>query len=524
MLTLGHILELSAVKYPHRPALTCLQSNRHFTYQQWNEEVNRLANALLHLGIAKGDRISTFLDNSVELVTVLFAASKIGAVFNPVNRHLSPAELAFILNDVEARILVFGAAEKKRVDRARLKIKTVECYLYAGENPPGYAICYHRLTGGMPATKPETMVSENDWYAIMYTSGTTGKPKGVIHRHREILDHSMCMIESQKLTCHDRGLSVAPLYHAAELHCFFIPRVHIGAANILLADFQPRSLPEILNGEKITIMFADPARWRAILQHARGSCGFPHLRLLASGGAPVSPGLAAECRECFQTEMIHYYGMTEMGPAVTVLYPHEQATKAGSAGKALLNHELRVVKLNPGWPSDPDDVVEQGARGEIVVRGAGMMQGYYNRPEMTVTSMYGGWYHTGDVGAFDADGYLWISGRVDDAIICGVENIYPREIEEVLLEHPDILEVSVVGVENDLMETEIVAFIVSGGNTPTAKEINDFLRSSDKLAHYKIPVRYVFVEQLPGSVNGKIKKHALLESIKDGRLKSCPTS
>lgn len=509
MYTIGNTLEMSAGKYPRRPALIYPEKNQHWTYREWDNNVNRLANAFLKLGTVKGDRVSTFLTNTSELVSVLFAAAKTGAVFNPINCNLSPAELAFILNDAEAKVLVYGKSEKKRVERARSKIKTVKEYLYVDEDPPEFAIPYYQLIRSFSETKPNTYVSENDWYSIIYTSGTTGKPKGVIHRHREIIDHSMCMIESQKLTCYDRGLSVAPLYHAAELHCFFIPRVHIGATNVIIKNFDPRAILQAMKKEKITVMFADPSRWRVIVQHVKGRCNLSHFRLLASGGAPMPPVIARKCRDVFGTDIIHYYGMTEMGPAVSVLYPDEQMKKAGSAGKALLNHEIRVVRIDDIFPPDPEDVVDPGTKGEIIVRGVGMMQGYYNRPELTAEALYGGWYHSGDIGSFDSEGYLWIFDRLDEMIISGVDNIYPREIEEVLLENPDILEAAVFGVENEQGETEIVALIVSDNKSLTAREVDTFLRESDKLADFKIPKRYKFVNELPKLTTGKIPKRHL---------------
>ncbi|SFR05729.1 Acyl-CoA synthetase (AMP-forming)/AMP-acid ligase II [Desulfoscipio geothermicus DSM 3669] len=508
------MLEMSAGKYPHRTALVYPAKGQRWTYRDWDAQANRLAGALLKLGINKGDRVSVFLGNTGELVSTLFAAAKIGAVFNPINCNLSATELTFILNHAESRVLVFGADEQKRVDRARAKIRTVEHYIYVDDAPPEFALPYYQLTGVACDDRPAILVSENDWYSIIYTSGTTGKPKGVIHRHRDIVDHSMCMIECQKLTYRDRGLSIDPLYHAAELHCFFLPRVHVGAANIILKNFDPQLVWQVLQEEKITFMFADPAKCRAILQHAPADCRLPHLRVLANGGAPMPPALAARCREVFRSDIIHLYGMTEMGPVITVLYPEEQESKSGSVGKPLINHEIRVVRISDAFPSDPQDAVETGVRGEVVVRGVGMMQGYYNRPEMTAEALYGGWYHTGDIGSLDEDGYLWLSGRRDDVIFSGVDNIYPQEIEEVLLEHPDVLEAAVVGVEIADWETEIVAFIVSQNPSLAPGDIKNYLQQCDKLAGFKMPGEYVFIDKLPRVTTGKVQKRLLAKQFK----------
>lgn len=513
MYTIGGILEQSAEKHPGREALVDIKRNLRWDYKTWDEEVNRLANALTKMGVYKGDRVSVYLANTVEFATAFFAAARLGAVFNPINRHLSPSELHFILNDAESKVLIFGGPERARVERAYPKINTVQRYICTDEDAPDFCLSYWRLTGGFSARRPDTRVHENDWLSVIYTSGTTGKPKGVIHRHRDILDHSMCMAHSQQLTCHDRGLAVAPLYHAAELHCFFIPRVHAGAANILLETFSPDKVLNALRNQEITVMFADPPTWGEILQTVSNHCFLPHFRLLASGGAPMPPPLAARCKEIFKTDIIQYYGMSEMGPAVAVLYPGEQEKKAGSAGQALLNHRIRVVRLRTNLPSDPEDELPPGQKGEVVIRGAGMMQGYYNRPELTAEALYGGWHHSGDIGYFDGDGFLWITDRLDDAIISGVENIYPREIEKVLLECPGIQEVAVVGLNNQ-WKKEIVAFIVTR-HSVTPSEIDSFLRRSDRLADYKFPVRYQFVNYLPKSSSCKVQKYLLVEKYKE---------
>ena len=496
-------------RYPGREALVCPQKGLRYTYKEWERQVNQLANAMLTAGIAKGDRVSTYLCNTAELPTALLAASKIGAVFNPVNYHLSPAELAFILNDSESKLLVFENKVKDRVIRALPLIKTVKLYLYIDEDVPEFAIPFDRFLDYAGDSCPPVQVAENDWCSIIYTSGTTGKPKGVIHHHRNILQHSLCMIESQKLTCADRGLSVAPLYHSAEMHCFFLPRLHIGAANVLLHHFDQAAFGEILTGERITVMFGDPPTWRRILQSMPAEA-FKDLRLLAYGGAAMPAEIYERLSNTLGVKSIQYYGMTEMGPAVTVSYPGEHPEKAGSVGRPLPGHEIRVAKLCFNMPADPEDTVPPDGCGEVLVRGPGMMQGYYNHPEVSAWAFYGGWYHTGDLGRLDEDGYLWIVDRVDDVIVPGVDNIYPREIELVLQEHPEVAEAAVLGipVEGD-HQVAITAFVVSKNNSLTAQSLESFLKESDKIAHYKHPQSYRFVPELPKTATGKVMKYLL---------------
>lgn len=509
MYTLKEIFEQTVRRHPGREALVCPQQGLRLTYEQWEGQVNQLANAMLKSGIAKGDRISTFLYNTGEFATTMLAAAKVGAVFNPVNYRLSPAELAFILNDSESKLLVFEDAVKDKVARALPLIKTVKMFLYAGDKCPEVAVPFQKFYQYVRYNSPPVQVSENDWCSIIYTSGTTGKPKGVIHRHRDILDHSMCMIESQKLTYLDRGLSVSPLYHAAELHCFFLPRLHVGAANVLLHHFNQAEVLDTLAREQITVMFGDPPTWRQMLQGNMEEC-LTHLRLLAYGGAPMPTEVLGRLSKKENVKLVHYYGMTEMGPAVTVSFPGENPKKAGSVGKPLLNHEIRVVRPDEGIPSNPDNMVPAGVLGEVLVRGTGMMQGYYNHPEVTAEAFYGGWYHTGDLGRVDEDGYIWILDRLDDVIVPGVDNVYPREIELQLLEHPDVIEAAVLGLAQEGCQEKIItAHIFTKNRFLTAEMLEEFLIVSDKLAPFKLPRRYIFMPEMPKTATGKIRKYLL---------------
>lgn len=508
MYTLKDLFEQTVKRHPNREALVCPARKVRWTYREWDRQVNLLASALLDWGLAKGDRVSAFLFNTCELVTALFATAKIGAVFNPINCHLSTAELSYILNDTESRVLIFEGAVKDRVKKALPRLRTVKKLLYVDQDTPDYAESYYQFIKTGQNGSPGVQVSETDWYSIVYTSGTTGRPKGVIHRHREILDHSMCMIHHQKLDCRDRGISVAPLYHVAELHCLFLPRVHVGAANILQHRFEPSEVWRSLANEKITILYGDPVTLEQIAENTPRA-DLPDLRLILYGASPAGLKMIEKMKKAFGAELMQMYGMAEMGPVVTVLYPEEHDARAGSAGKALLNHEVRVVKPGREVPSDPGELLEAGQAGEILVRGSGAMQGYYKHPERTARAFYGGWYHTGDMGRMDEDGYLWITGRVDDAIITAVDNIYPQEIEEALREHPQVEEVAVVGLPGEGSEKIITAFVVPRSDQLTPEELDNFIRENDMLAAFKIPARYNFVRDLPRTPTGKLIRYLL---------------
>lgn len=512
--TLGKILEQTAQKYPKKEALYDVKKNRRWTYRKWNREVNRLANAFLAAGVKKGDRISAYLYNTEEMATTLFACAKIGAVFNPVNFRLRAEEIAYILRDAEPKIVLFEKALEKTVAKIYRRFPLTSFWMI-DSTPPFYAESYHEKVRAASDARPEVEVSEEDLYAIMYTSGTTGRPKGVMHRHRDMIEQSLILLGMMRLTPNDRGLVAAPMFHCAELHCAFLPRVHIGASQVIMHQFDPKQVLKLVQDEKITVFFAAPTMWNRLLQEDLSRYRLSSLRLGLYGGAPMAPALIKSCREKLKIGLIQAYGMTEMGPAVTFLLEDEQMTKAGSAGKPCLNHEVRVVRVKEGAPSDPKEVLSPGCVGEILVRGSCMMKGYYRREEETKRAIYKGWYHSGDLGYMDEDGYLWVADRLDDMMISGGENIYPREVEDVLHEHPGVLDVAVLGEPDETWGERVVAYVVKKHPDVTADELDRFCRQSGKLARYKRPRKYIFVEQLPRNASGKIQKFLLRKDRKN---------
>jgi long-chain acyl-CoA synthetase len=512
--TIGKILEQTVQKDPEKEALFDAENNRRLTYRMWDREVNRLAQAFLAAGVKKGDRVSTYLFNSVELATAFFACAKIGAVFNPVNFRLTAEEVAYILHDAEPKIVLFEKKLESNIAKIHGRFPRTSFWMTDGD-PPYYAESYHERIRLSPDARPEAEVSEEDIYGIMYTSGTTGRPKGVMHRHRDMIEQSLIMLAMMRLTPKDRGLVTAPMFHCAELHCAFLPRVHIGAGQVIMRQFDPKQVLKLVQEEKVTVFFAAPTMWNMLLQEDLSRYRLSSLRLGLYGGAPMAPALIQRCREKLGIGLVQAYGMTEMGPAVTFLLEEEQITKAGSAGKPCLNHEVRVVRVKEGAPSDPEDVLKPGETGEILVRGSCMMKGYYRKEEEARKVLHQGWYHTGDLGYVDEDGYLWVADRLDDMIISGGENIYPREVEDVLYEHPGVLDVAVLGEPDETWGERVVAYVVKKDPGVTADALERFFRQSEKLARYKRPREYRFVKQLPRNASGKIQKFLLRNQHKN---------
>jgi fatty-acyl-CoA synthase len=518
--TIGHLIEWSARNYPEKVALIYEYENKQhrFSYAELNQHVNRFAHALLKLNIQKGDVVSSFLYNTSEFVITLFACAKIGAIFNPINYRLAGHELQYIVNDSKAKVIVYEKMGSEVVEQARRLGTSVQHFIYVDENPDANDLDFYKLLDNQQVIAPVVDVSENDDYILMYTSGTTGRPKGVLHTHRSKIHHNFMMMQCMGITKDDIGLAIAPLNHTAELHTVFLPRVQVAATNVLLHHFDSTEALSMIEKEKVTHMFAAPTMVTMLLNDEHfSSFDLSSLRLLEYGGASMAPALIREFQRKVGAALVQIYGTTEMGPCMSVLYPDEQLRKAGSAGKASLTHEVVIARVSSdGEPTNPLESCEIGEVGEILVKGPCMMEGYYNRPEATAKALAYGWYHTGDMGSLDDEGYIWIHDRIDHMIISGAENIYPREVEDALVEHPEVLETAVIGAPDPLWGQTVVAYVVrKKGSTVTEQELEAFLLEGGKLARYKRPRSYIFVDTLPKTASGKIQKF-LLENKKKG--------
>ncbi|MFW5924202.1 MAG: long-chain-fatty-acid--CoA ligase [archaeon] len=512
--TVGDTLTQTAGKYPDETAIIYPEKGQEWSFREFDDRVNRLANALAEMGVGSGDRVSTFLFNASEMVLTTYAASKLGAIFNPLNYRLPAGELAYILNDAASSVLLYEDATAEAVEKARPDLETIDAFVHVDDEDADGRYFYDLLKG-QPSTEPDASVSEDDPYIIMYTSGTTGRPKGVVHTHRDMIDHDMSVLVDQQLTPDDVGLSAGPLYHSAELHVFFLPRIHVGAASVIQHTFEPTETLSLVEEYDVTVLFGAPTMWQAMLQADPESYDLDSLRLGGYGGASMAPATIRDVHDRIGCGLIQYYGMTEFGPAVTVLYPDEQLENAGSAGLPILNHDVRIAALDEdGTALDPEHEADPGEVGEIVVRGPAAMSEYWNKPEQTAEVFTDGWYYSGDLGYADEDGYVWVKDRADDMIVSGGENIYPREVEDVLLEHPDVVEVAVVGVPDEEWGERVFAYVKTDGDVDE-DDLDEFLVESDDLADFKRPRGYSIGAELPKTPSGKIKKYELREDFEE---------
>lgn len=513
--TIGKILEWSAHNYPKKPALIYHAKGQSWTYQQFNENVNRFAFSLQQLGVKKGDVVSTFLYNSSEFVVALFASAKLGAVFNPINYRLVASELQYILNDANSKVLLYEKEVEDVIQSTIALGVNVENFVHVDHGNHNDDHYFYDLLDNENKENLNIDITEDDVYILMYTSGTTGKPKGVVHRHRNMIHHSFLMNQCMGITERDIGLAVAPLNHTAELHTSFIPRVHVGATNVILRTFNAEKALQTIEEEKITHIFAAPTMVNMLLNvEDFDKYDLSSLRMLGYGGASMAPVLIRRFLAKTNAELVQMLGTTEMGPVLTVLFSHEQLERAGSAGKAILSHEVRIVKVNEdGSPSHPDNECEVGEVGEIIVKGPCMMLEYYNREDSTKEALAYGWYHTGDMGSYDEDGYIWVHDRMDYMINSGAENIYPREVEDFILEHPDVLDVAVIGKPDPKWGNIVVAFVVRKDLSLSAEKLDEYALNSGKLARFKRPREYYFIDELPKTASGKVQKFVLSEML-----------
>jgi fatty-acyl-CoA synthase len=486
-----------ARKTPHRVAV--VYEGREWTYRELHERVTRLAHALRGLGVRRGDRVAYLGPNHPAYLETLFAAGVTGAVFVPLNPRLAGPELAHVLADSGSRVLIAAPAFAETVAKLRVEVHLDAFVTVDGTSPP--AIGYERLLASARTDPIDEPVSHEDLCLIMYTSGTTGRPKGAMLSHGNIIWNSVNVVVDCDLAGDEVALLCAPLFHTAGLNMTCLPVMLKGGTVVLVAAFEPARMLDLIEEHRVTFMFGVPAMYNAMSASPRWpGADLSSLRTLTCGGAPV-PGATIGTYLRRGLTFIQGYGMTEASPGVLLLDKDQVTKKAGSAGVPHFFSDVRVVR------PDRSDTAP-GEKGEVVVQGPNVMKGYWGQPEATVAAMGdGAWFHSGDVAVVDEDGYVFIVDRVKDMIISGGENVYPAEVEDALYAHPAVAECAVIGVPDERWgEVGRAVVVRRSGVDATEEELLGFL--VDRLAGYKIPKSVRFVGELPRSGTGKVfKKH-----------------
>jgi fatty-acyl-CoA synthase len=477
-----------ARKTPHRTAL--IHGGTSLTYAQLYDRTTRLAHALRSRGIRRGDRVAYLGPNHPSYLETLFAAGTLGAVFVPLNTRLAGPEIAFQLADSGAKALVYAPSHAGLV--AGLPGDTdVRAYVEVGAE-------YEEAVAGAPAEPVDEPVAPDDTCIIMYTSGTTGRPKGAMLTHANLTWNAVNVLVDTDLIADERALVSAPLFHTAGLNMMTLPVLLKGGTCVLVEAFDPNATFDLIEQHRITFMFGVPTMFEQVARHPRWpGADLSSLRILTCGGSPVSTPLIAAYQERGLT-FLQGYGMTEASPGALFLDAEHAVSKAGSAGVPHFFSDVRVVRpdLTP---------VDVGETGEIIVRGPHVMPGYWGLPEETAASFADGWFRSGDAARVDEDGYVHIVDRIKDMIISGGENIYPAEIEDVLLTHPDIAECAVIGVPDEKWgEVPRAVVVPREGVRVDPDEVLASL--AGRLAKYKIPKSVVLADELPRTASGKLLK------------------
>lgn len=497
--------------YPDQTAIH-YQGND-LSYKALNQRATRLANALLEKGMHHGDRIAILALNSDTYFELCMACGKIGVVFIPLNARLLGEELKYIINNGKARALFVDSNFLGLINSIRKALPSVEHYIslnQAEQAEQGFED-YGKLISGASDSDPDVEVRESDIFCQMYTSGTTGKPKGAMLSHHNLLSTAATCSMEHDIKKLDRYLMVMPFFHVGGL----VPALSaltVGAALFVYPAFVPQDVLKVMGEKKIT----HAALVVAMIQFLLSIPGvedhdYSSLRYIIYGGSAISPDLLKKAMSVFQCSFIQGYGLTEAASFATLLR-HEDHILEGSEqelerlksiGKEILGVEVKVV-------NDKDEDIQPGEMGEIIIKGNGVMAGYWDLPEATADALREGWFYTGDMGTIDKDGFIYAMERKKDMIISGGENIYSREIEDVLYTHPAIAESVVIGVPDPVWGESVKAVVVAkDGQTVTEQEIIDFC--SARLAGYKKPKSVDFVKDLPRTPAGKVLKRILRE-------------
>ncbi len=513
--TLGDLLRRSARRFPDRVAAleAGVPDPRGRTYAELDADADRIASALAARGVRPGDRVALLARNGLPYVQAIFGVARAGAVLVPVNFMLGGAEVGYVLGHSGAVGLLAQDALLPAADEAievagvgeRLRVRAV---IDADGDRDGWEPFGALLEDGDPW--PDDLVIASDAPAqVMYTSGTESRPKGaVLSSEALVANYATCMVDGE-MTAADVQVHALPLFHVAQQHVFLVPAIQLGMTSVILPAPDPATVLATIEEHRATTFFAPPTVWIGLLRHP--DFDTRDLSSLTKGyyGAAIMPVevLKELSRRRPELRLWNFYGQTEMAPLSTVLRPEDQLRKAGSAGRAALNVEARVAAPD-GSP------VPVGEVGEIVLRSPHAIHGYLDAPDRTAAAFGGGWFHSGDLGVMDEDGYLTVVDRIKDMIKTGGENVASREVEEAVYEHPAVAEVAVVGLPHpEWIECVVAVVVLRDGEEADAEALRAHCRK--RLAGFKVPKAFRTVDALPKNASGKILKRDLRERFAD---------
>lgn len=505
--------------FSHREAL--VDGNKRFTYKDFGQRVANLTASLAHLGIKQGGVVAISAPNGHEFVEVYYACAISGIVLSPLNFRLSTQELTAILQDSEASVLICHTAFANEVQNIVSVCPKLKHLVWIGEGViPNIGISSHHFehltaqgTGKMPALPN---LQADDLAHLYYTSGTTGRPKGVMLTQGNVTFNALGAIAELGLNDSDVWLHVAPLFHLADAWATFA-MTWVGGKHVFLPQFKPSPTLATMEKEKVTITVLVPTMLNALLNDPLvADFDYVQLRTLITGGSPIAPETVRRIHNTFGCEYIQLYGMTETSPWLTISRPtiahqhlsqDQQLEVRSRTGRPYIGAEVKVVR-----PDGTEVLKNNREVGEIIAKGPTITPGYWKQPEATKETIKNGWIYTGDLAVIDEDGYINIVDRKKDMIITGGENVYSTEVEYVLYEHPAVHECAVMGVPDEFWGEAVKAIVVlRPGHSLTEQELIEFAK--ERLAHYKVPRSIDFLPELPKTGSGKIYKKGLREKF-----------
>jgi len=499
----GEAVRRAARLHRNRPALQF--GDRIWSFVELDTAIDRVGRRLLDIGLVPGDRVAAYARNSDAYIIAFLACARAGLVHVPVNYALTGSELGYILEQSGARALLAAASLE-----ANLKGVVPSSVAFTGRFEGGGDGAIDLLEAAYDTAAPTAIdvpIDEDTLGQIVYTSGTTAAPKGAMMTHRAMLAQYYSCIHNMDYSADDKALAALPLYHTAQMHAFTVPQMLAGAFTVLIEAPVPEIVLAHIEAHAITSFFAPPTVWISLLRHPdfdqRGLGSLKHIYY----GASIMPvPVLQELRERLpKAGTYNCYGQTEIAPLATILRPEEHAARPASAGRPVLNVQTRVV--------DPDmNDVPPGTHGEIVHRSPQLLTGYWDKPEETKAAFAGGWFHSGDVGYFDDEGYLYIVDRIRDVINTGGVLVASREVEEALFTHPAVSEVAVIGAPDPKWIEAVTAFVVLRDGYEATEAVL-IAHARKHLAPFKLPKRVVFVEMLPRNTAGKLLKRELRRQL-----------
>jgi len=495
---LGSMIAKRARLTPFRDAITF--EGETWTYQYLASRIDRFAGALAAGGVGAGDRVGYIGLNHPNFFVAMFACARLGAIFVPINFRLIGPELTFIVEDSGCTVMIADDMHRPVIDSVRADV-SIERYIGAESGGDGWEEMNLLVDSGKPIVEA-AKVATDDVAMIMYTSGTTGTPKGAMLTHGNICWNNINALHAIDLGSKEVALVVAPVFHIGGLNVTTILTWQKGGEVVLHRSFDPGATLAAIQKHRVTNMFGVPAMFNFMSQHPNfEDTDLTSLGVVVVGGAPVPEPLT----RLYLTKGVPFaqgYGLTETAPMASFLLPEYALDKVGSAGFAPLYTELAVL-------DDDGAPVPTGERGEICVKGPSVMKGYWNRPDATAEAIdSNGWFHSGDIGYLDAEGFMYVVDRLKDMVISGGENVYPAEVESALFHHPCIADVAVIGLPDERWGEAVTAVVVcSEGENLALEDLREW--GGEHLARYKLPTRLHLIDELPRTSSGKVLKFEL---------------